>query len=160
MNKLTSFLVDALRSLEEAGNDADGKGPYCPCCREHVRNYGTPHEWHTPGCKVKIALAAIDDVQRAAEMLKDVPVEPVHGLEGVGLMDLLEDVSVDGPEERAEHVRFNEGGPKVWPEGWWAVSDGTCGYVAFFQHEADAYAYRLFLVNVRQNARRMAERYG
>jgi len=32
------------------------------------------------------------------------------------------------------------------PEGWWAVVDDN-GIVAYFGTEADAYRYRLFMVN-------------
>jgi hypothetical protein len=74
---------------------------------------------------------------------------------------LLGEISVDGPEHREEAVKFNEdGGKKLeWPVGWWAVSDDQFAYVAFFQFEADAWAYRLYLVNLRQNAKAGQSRY-
>jgi hypothetical protein len=66
---------------------------------------------------------------------------------------LLGEICVDGPEHREEAVKFNadSGRELEWPEGWWAVSDDQFAYLAFFQFEADAWAYRLYLVNARMN---------
>jgi hypothetical protein len=75
-----------------------------------------------------------------------------------GMEYLLGEISVDGPEHREEAVRFNDG-KLEWPEGWWAVSDDQFAYVAFFQFEADAWAYRLYLVNLRMNAKAGQSRY-
>jgi hypothetical protein len=74
---------------------------------------------------------------------------------------LLGEISVDGPEHREEAIKFNEFVDKTlaWPEGWWAVSDDQFAYVAFFQFEADAWAYRLYLVNLRMNAKAGQTRY-
>jgi hypothetical protein len=74
---------------------------------------------------------------------------------------LLGEIAVDGPEHREEALAFNKevGKSLSWPEGWWAVSDDQFAYVAFFQFEADAWAYRLYLVNLRQNAKPGQSRY-
>ena len=74
---------------------------------------------------------------------------------------LLGEIAVDGSDQRAEAVTFNEmGGKKFeWPEGWWAVSDDEFAYLGFFQFEEDAWAYRLYLINLRMDARRGAARY-
>lgn len=65
------------------------------------------------------------------------------------LQDILDCYSVDGPENRAEAVEANP--DHSWPEGWSAVSDENGGYVAYFLLESDAAAFRLMLVNARQN---------
>lgn len=64
---------------------------------------------------------------------------------------LLGEIGVDGPEHRLQAIACNDG-RLAWPEGWWAVSDDQFAYVAFFQFESDARAFRLYLVNLRQNA--------
>lgn len=74
---------------------------------------------------------------------------------------LLGEIAVDGPEERAEAVKANRqmGHRLAWPEGWWAVSDDQFAYLGFFQFEADACAYRLYLINLRMNAKDGQGRY-
>lgn len=76
---------------------------------------------------------------------------------------LLGEISVDGPGERAEAVKFNHARESqtnlAWPEGWWAVSDDQFAYLGFFQFEEDAWAYRLYLVNLRMNAKAGQGRY-
>ena len=87
---------------------------------------------------------------------------------------LLGEISVDGPEHREEAIKFNAepthkgpGLPPIrkrqrtlsWPEGWWAVSDDQFAYLGFFQFEEDAWAYRLYLVNLRMNAKAGRRRY-
>ena len=74
---------------------------------------------------------------------------------------LLGEIAVDGPEHRAEAMAFNKevGKSLSWPEGWWAVSDDQFAYVAFFQFQADAWAYRLYLVNLSMNSKDGQKRY-
>lgn len=82
--------------------------------------------------------------------------------EGTPTMEfLLGEIAVDGPEHRAEAVAVNDqmGRKLEWPEGWWAVSDDQFAYLAFFQFEEDAWAFRLYLINQRQNGRACAKRY-
>lgn len=74
---------------------------------------------------------------------------------------LLGEIAVDGPAHREEAVRTNKemGHELAWPEGWWAVSDDQFAYLAFFQFEEDAWAYRLYLINLRMNAKAGRRRY-
>ena len=58
------------------------------------------------------------------------------------LDDLLQEVVVHEPGSWE-----NDAGPREW----WAVSD-EAGIRAYFGKEADAFAFRLFLVNLRLNA--------
>lgn len=77
--------------------------------------------------------------------------------ENTGSLDyLLETVGVDGPSERAAAFAA---GNKSWPVGWWAVSDENGGYIAYFEHESDAWSFRLVLINKRMNARSTVDRY-
>lgn len=69
---------------------------------------------------------------------------------------LLGEISVDGPGEREAAVKA---GNTSWPEGWWGVADEHHGYVAYFAFEADAYAYRVFLINARMNMPGVVKRY-
>lgn len=69
---------------------------------------------------------------------------------------LLGEISVDGPVEREAAVKA---GNTSWPEGWWGVADDQGGYVAYFAHEADAFSYRMFLVNARMNLPAVVARY-
>lgn len=61
--------------------------------------------------------------------------------------DLLSDIQVSDDWETAR-----EAGNKYWPEGWHAVSTPHGGIVAYFQYEADAFAYRLNLINLLMSA--------
>lgn len=45
------------------------------------------------------------------------------------------------------------------PPGWSGVWDEKGGYIAYFQNEEDAYAFRLFLITVRQHGERIGGRY-
>jgi len=54
------------------------------------------------------------------------------------LDDLLQEISVDAPG-----MWENSDGP----EGWFAVTTPNEGIVAYFWREADAYRYRLGLIN-------------
>ena len=56
--------------------------------------------------------------------------------------EITDEISIDEPHQRA---RAPVSTMAIWPEGWWAVSDGNDGYIAFFQHEADAHAFRQLL---------------
>ena len=75
------------------------------------------------------------------------------------LLDYLlqEGVGVAEPEHRAELVGDDQ--EHNWPEGWWGVWDEDNGFIAYFQFEADAYAFRLFLITVRQQGKAIAGRY-
>ena len=75
---------------------------------------------------------------------------------------LLGEIIVDGPTRRDEAIRANNlrsNDQLQWPEGWWAVSDDQFAYLAFFQFEADAWAYPLYLINLRMNTRAGSDRY-
>jgi hypothetical protein len=39
------------------------------------------------------------------------------------------------------------------------VSDEMGGYIAYFEHEADAFGFRLYLINIRMNSVTEAKRY-
>jgi len=54
------------------------------------------------------------------------------------LDEMLDDVAVHGPGGWD-----NDHGPK----DWWAVSTGHDGIVAYFANEADAFRFRLDLIN-------------
>lgn len=45
------------------------------------------------------------------------------------------------------------------PPDWWGVWDERGGFIAYFQHEEDAYAFRLLLITIRQQGERIAGRY-
>ena len=45
------------------------------------------------------------------------------------------------------------------PPGWSGVWDEKGGYIAYFQNEEDAYAFRLLLITIRQQGERIASRY-
>lgn len=45
------------------------------------------------------------------------------------------------------------------PPGWSGVWDERGGYIAYFQHEEDAYAFRLLLITMRQQGKQIAARY-
>lgn len=60
--------------------------------------------------------------------------EGVHDLDG-----MLDEVTVD---QLGEHD-----GDEREPKGWWAVSIGEEGDIAFFINEADAFRFRLDLIN-------------
>lgn len=70
---------------------------------------------------------------------------------------LLGEITVDPPSERDSTLRLCP--EHKWPEGYWGVADEQDGYIAYFQHEDDAYAFRLFLINARLNSGRIAVRY-
>ena len=74
---------------------------------------------------------------------------------------LLGEIVVDTPDERADYMRFNMLTEETcdWPKGFWAVSEEENAYIAFFRFEADAWSFRLWLINVRQNAPAMLARY-
>lgn len=71
-----------------------------------------------------------------------------------------EDLSIDGPAERAEAVAA---GNTSWPEGWYGVSDGNDGYIAYFAHQSDAIAFfdwlRAAILGGGRNESRTAKRY-
>ena len=71
-----------------------------------------------------------------------------------------EDLSIDGPSERAEAV---VAGNTSWPEGWYGVSDGNDGYIAYFQHASDADGFlewlRAAIIQGGRNESRTAKRY-
>lgn len=71
----------------------------------------------------------------------------------VCLACLLDDISVDSDWEYAR-----EAGNTNWPAHWHALVDET-GIVAYFADEADAFAYRLYLINMRLNAADVLQRY-
>ena len=53
-------------------------------------------------------------------------------------------------DELLEYWEVND--PNAWendegPKGWWAVSNGDKGIVAYFLYEADAFRYRLDQIN-------------
>jgi len=68
----------------------------------------------------------------------------------LSLDDMLEDVQVSDDWECAR-----EAGNQFWPNGWWAVSTSGGGIVAYFEKEADAYWYRLALINMMLNGKTM-----
>lgn len=71
---------------------------------------------------------------------------------------LLGEITVDNPDgDRDRALEANPG--MEWPEGHWAVSDEHLGYLAFLRFEEDAWAFRLHLVNLRQNGAVAARRY-
>lgn len=86
-----------------------------------------------------------DDIQSAYRFLKE-EISRNRSLDGMEnipfntIEDLLEDITVHSPGQWEN----DEG-----PEGWWAVSTefdgGICGY---FQHEEQAYGFRMFLINM------------
>lgn len=82
------------------------------------------------------------------------PARPL--IEGLDLEELLGNVCVDQPHERDRAPMETQAN---WPEGWWAVSDDYGGYIAYFAHEADAYAYRLMLINAVMNTHDVGKRY-
>lgn len=45
------------------------------------------------------------------------------------------------------------------PLGWSGVWDENGGHIAYFQNEEDAYAFRLFLITIRQQGEQIATRY-
>ena len=67
----------------------------------------------------------------------------------IGLDELLDEVSVCAPG-----MWENEEGPK----DWYAVCDED-GIRAYFGEEADAFGFRLYLINLRLNGGRTAARY-
>jgi hypothetical protein len=69
---------------------------------------------------------------------------------------LLGEISVAEPWERDA---AREAGNTSWPEGWWGVADEMGGFIAYFEHEEDAYGFRLTLINTRLNGRKTANRY-
>jgi hypothetical protein len=73
---------------------------------------------------------------------------------GPCLDDLLEAVGVSNPWVDEDGMPSN-----ACPEGWTGVWDENGGYIAYFQHEEDAYAFRLFLIITRQQGRKIAARY-
>lgn len=71
---------------------------------------------------------------------------------------LLGEIAVDNPHgDRDRALEANPG--MVWPEGHWAVSDEQLGYLGFLAHEEDAWAFRLYVINLRQNGAVAAKRY-
>lgn len=60
------------------------------------------------------------------------------------LQFLLDEITVHDPDNRGAAWT---GGNKNWPEGWWAVSSGRNGIVAYFAFEADAFRFRLDWIN-------------
>jgi hypothetical protein len=70
------------------------------------------------------------------------------------LDNLLEAVGVSNPWADENGKPLN-----ACPEGWTGVWDENGGYIAYFQHEADACAFRLFLITVRQQGKCITDRY-
>jgi hypothetical protein len=70
---------------------------------------------------------------------------------------LEEGVGVAEPSEREECLTVDIA--DVWPEGWWGVWDEDDAFIAYFKNEEDAYAFRLFLITVRQQGEQIATRY-
>lgn len=71
---------------------------------------------------------------------------------------LLGEITVDNPHgDRDRALEANPG--MLWPEEHWAVSDEQLGYLAFFRFEEDAWSFRLYLINLRQNGAVAARRY-
>lgn len=71
---------------------------------------------------------------------------------------LLGEIAVDNPHgDRDRALEANPG--MLWPEEHWAVSDEQLGYLAFFRFEEDAWSFRLYLINLRQNGAVAAKRY-
>lgn len=68
----------------------------------------------------------------------------------------LEEICIDQPHERD---RVPEETQAIWPEGWWAVSDGQYGYIAFFAHDEDACAFASMIRNMAQCGADIAKRY-
>jgi hypothetical protein len=69
---------------------------------------------------------------------------------------LDEGVGVAEPSDRESLIGDDLHG---WPEGWWGVWDEDSGFIAYFQFEADAYSFRIFLCAMRQNGEQVAKRY-
>jgi hypothetical protein len=57
--------------------------------------------------------------------------------------EVVDEIAIDSPMDRDGAEPDTQA---VWPEGWWAVSDGNDGYIAFFAHEEDACAFKQLLV--------------
>lgn len=68
----------------------------------------------------------------------------------------LEEICIDRPDGRDNAPAETQA---VWPEGWWAVSDGNHGYIAFFVNEADAYIFTSTLKTVAQCGSDVTKRY-
>lgn len=68
----------------------------------------------------------------------------------------LEEICIDGPDMRPEAVAAGNTG---WPDGYWGVSDGNHGYIAYFMHESDARGFREWLIASILYGRTTAERY-
>lgn len=70
-----------------------------------------------------------------------------------------EGVGVAGPEDRGPSLSGSRPRALGWPEGWWGVWDEDNGFIAYFQNEEDAYAFRLLLITIRQQGEQIATRY-
>ncbi len=69
--------------------------------------------------------------------------------EPLGVPYLLGEIGIDNPAER-ERDTTDPATRALWPKGWWAVSDEHDAYIAFFYREADACAFRLMIIAMRQ----------
>ena len=72
----------------------------------------------------------------------------------VDLEELMEEVGVTDPNDIHDGLAVSN-----CPKGWWGVWDENGGYIAYFQHEADAYAFRLMLITIRQQGAAIGKRY-
>lgn len=151
----------------------------CLCCKREVKSINgweiceTCTEYQdkvidaiTKHCNARGMNQTADSIRdghwaNQAEWLQEPDAAQEKEAERKDLDELLGLITIDFPDDRDYYMEHNKLTEETcdWPKGWHAVCDDN-GYIAFFFHEADAFAFRLWIINLRLNGGTVLRRYG